>query len=279
MHPIGRIALASHALPVAALALPLPAWPLLAGWGAVQAAVMWELLRPSSDRLAPNVRRAEGETSRVALTFDDGPFGDETDRLLDRLDEAGVKASFFLVGRRARAHPALVRRIRSAGHTLGNHTLTHPKRWSVMTRKGVLDEVAGAQSAIADACGDAPRWFRPPVGHKNFHLGEALLAHGLAQVTWSLRSFDTLLRDRDRVTRRVLPRARGGDIILLHEGLAGRGRGDPLAPETLPPLLEGLARSGLSPVSLQSLLCTPPAARPRRTEDSPRTTGSDAPCR
>jgi peptidoglycan/xylan/chitin deacetylase (PgdA/CDA1 family) len=260
MHPLGRISLASHALPLAALFAPAPAWPFLAGWGAVQGAVMWELLRPASTRLAPNVRRAATEGRSIALTFDDGPRDGETQRLLDALGEArDAKATFFLVGRRARSHGSIVRRIARDGHTIGNHTHTHPLHWSVATRKRVDAEVGDAQKAIADAAGVEPRWFRPPVGHKNFHLAEALERHGLAQVTWSIRSFDTLLRDPRQVVGRVVSRAAGGDIVLMHEGLAGRDR-TPLSVLIVPDLLDGLRRKGLAPVSLQALLSSLPSA-------------------
>lgn len=275
MHPIGRIAFASHALPAAALLSHGPAWPFLAGWAAVQGAVMWELLRPGSTRLAPNLRRVAAGGPSIALTFDDGPRDGETQRLLDALDAAeGARATFFLVGQRARAHASLVRRIAAGGHTIGNHTQTHPLHWSVATRKTVAAEVGDAQKAIADAAGVEPRWFRPPVGHKNFHLAETLERHGLAQVTWSIRSFDTLLRDPRRVAGRVVPRAGGGDIVLLHEGLSGRD-GAPLSAQIVPDLLAGMKSKGLTAVSLQALLSSLPSATPGPGALPPRGSDSD----
>ena len=280
MHPIGRIALASHALPVAAILAPGPAWPWLAAWGSVQGAVMWHLLRPRSTLIAPNVVRLEEEHARVALTWDDGPRAEETDRLLDLLDAAGVKGTFFMVGLRARTHPEIVRRIAASGHALGNHSWSHPPLWSMASRRRVLAEVGDAQKAIADAAGRPPRWFRPPVGHKNFHLAEALEAHGLTQVTWSLRSFDTVLRDEHRVLRRVLKRAREGEIILLHEGIVDRGGAGPLSIRIAGLLLDGLAGRGLSPVSLPSPPTTPPSATPAGPDVRPRTSpGSSSPPR
>jgi peptidoglycan/xylan/chitin deacetylase (PgdA/CDA1 family) len=258
MHALGRLAYASHALLPAAAAFPAAAAPILAAWGAVQAAAAWHLLNPRSSRLAANVRRAGTDAARVALTYDDGPRPGETERLLDALAASGASATFFVVGRRARARPDLLRRIAAAGHAVGNHTDTHPLHWSVLPRRRVLAEVGGAQSALAEILGEAPRWFRPPVGHKSFHLAEALEAHGLVQVTWSVRSLDTVIRDPRRVARRVLDRARGGDIVLLHEGLAGAD-GTPVSVGAAGPLLEGLARGGIAPVSLQALLSTPRA--------------------
>src|SRR5579862_6569226 len=73
------------------------------------------------------VIRALPQMDAVALTFDDGPHPENTPRILDILgaEGGGVKASFFVIGRRAREHPELVRRIHAEGHTLGNHTLDH----------------------------------------------------------------------------------------------------------------------------------------------------------
>jgi len=262
MRPLGRIALASHALPLAALALPVIRWPALVAWAAVQAGVTSEILRPGSRTFAPNFTKIVGAGNRLALTFDDGPVEGETPRLLDLLDEAGVTATFFLVGRRAAARPAIVKRIAASGHTIGNHTLTHPKHWSVLTRRRAFEEVGETQAILSGITGHAPDWFRPPMGHKNLHLEEILVALGLRQVTWSIRSFDTVIRDGERVASRVLPRARGGDIVLLHEGFTERRSDAPLSLAVLGDLLQGLRGMGLAPVSLEALLSKePPAER------------------
>src|SRR5260221_2228247 len=106
MRSLPRAILLTHLLPPAALLLPVARWPFLVAWGAAQAAVTAEILRPGSRAFAPNVRRVEGEAKRIALTFDDGPRDGETQPLLDRLEASGVRATFFLVGARARAHAA-----------------------------------------------------------------------------------------------------------------------------------------------------------------------------
>ncbi|HZE89006.1 MAG TPA: polysaccharide deacetylase family protein, partial [Verrucomicrobiae bacterium] len=228
----------------------------------VQAGVTAEILRPGSASFAPNVRRADGVTDRVALTFDDGPRDGETELILEKLESAGVKATFFVVGRRATAHPNLVKKIDAAGHTIGNHTLTHPKRWSVMTRRGAHVEVGGAQAILGSLTGKPPRWFRPPMGHKNLHLAEILEAYGLKQATWSVRSYDTLSRDAARVTRRVTSRLRGGDIVLFHEGVERRQGGGPLSLSWLDAMLGAVRAKGLAAVSLESLLTPAPGAPP-----------------
>jgi peptidoglycan/xylan/chitin deacetylase (PgdA/CDA1 family) len=258
MHPLGRFMIASSALPLAAPAIPPAAPALLSAWAALHAAFMWTLLRPGGTLLAPNIQRGPSEGSRVALTFDDGPRGDHTRWLLDRLGEAGIPGTFFAVGERARKDKEVIRRIVSEGHTLGNHTQTHPASWALAGRRRVFREIDQAQETLAEIAGRPPAWFRPPMGHKSVYLREALDRHGLRQVTWSVRSLDTVLREPGRVIRRVLSRADPGGIILLHEGIGGAGNSSSLAGELIGPLVRGLGALGLSPVSLEGLLLSPP---------------------
>jgi peptidoglycan/xylan/chitin deacetylase (PgdA/CDA1 family) len=245
VHALGRLARGSNLLPLAALTLPSARWPLLAVWAAVHAAAAQELLRPGSRALAPNVTRLPSAEDGVALTFDDGPIPEETPRLIDALAEAAVPAAFFVIGRRARAYPDLVKRIAAAGHTIGNHSFTHPKSWSVLGRRRLEAEVADTQALIADLTGVEPTWLRPPMGHKNFHLAAVLERHRLRQVTWSLRSYDTLLRDPGRLLHRILLRIRGGDIVLVHDA--------PVATRMIAPLVAALRARGLPLAKLRAL--------------------------
>jgi peptidoglycan-N-acetylglucosamine deacetylase len=103
---------------------------------------------------------ADGE---VILTFDDGPLPATTNHVLDALAREDVRATFFVIGRNARANPATVRRIVAAGHTLANHTMTHP--WTMRERsiENGLREIAEGHDAIVQAAGQriAP-FFRFP---------------------------------------------------------------------------------------------------------------------
>jgi peptidoglycan-N-acetylglucosamine deacetylase len=103
---------------------------------------------------------ADGE---VVLTFDDGPLPATTAPVLDALAAEGVKATFFLIGRNARANPHMVRRIAAAGHTLANHTMNHP--WTMRERSTAngIGEINDGRDAIQQAAGQriAP-FFRFP---------------------------------------------------------------------------------------------------------------------
>ena len=82
------------------------------------------------------VAKAQAEKGVVALTFDDGPHPEVTPAVLDLLDQAGARATFFCVGRRAEAHPDIVAAIRERGHGVENHTYSHPNGFAFMARAG-----------------------------------------------------------------------------------------------------------------------------------------------
>ncbi len=92
----------------------------------------------------------EGE---VLLTFDDGPLPATTGRVLDALAAEGAKATFFLIGRNARANPQAVRRIVADGHTLANHTMNHPWTMRQRTTENGVREIAEGEDAIQQAAG------------------------------------------------------------------------------------------------------------------------------
>lgn len=154
----------------------------------------------------------------VWLTIDDGPDPVDTPRALDLLRRYNARATFFLIGRKAAAHPELVRAILAAGHEIGHHTHTHPAGtfWCAGPRR-TAHELDAALDTFA-AAGARPALFRAPVGIKNLFLEPALQARGLRCLGWSLRSLDTLQRDPAVLVARVRRRLHPGAIILLHEG-------------------------------------------------------------
>ena len=176
----------------------------------------------------------------VVLTFDDGPLPPYSDRVLDILKAECVKATFFLVGRQARANPAAVRRIYRAGHTVGTHSENHPLRQ--MSGQRAEREIDGGIGSIAAALGDAKAlapFFRVP-GLLRSPSIEAL-AKSRALVVWSS---DTLADDwrrisSEQVLRLALSRLerKGRGVLLLHD----------IQPRTvlmLPTLLTELKRRG-----------------------------------
>jgi peptidoglycan/xylan/chitin deacetylase (PgdA/CDA1 family) len=193
-----------------------PWYPVLAGIPAAAGALAWGAYHPASPLFGPVLHRLPSRQS-IALTFDDGPNPAVTPRLLDLLDRHDARATFFLIGRFARACPAVVRDIAARGHRIGNHTETHPNLIFLSSRR-IVAELAACQQSIADITGAAPSMMRPPFGARGPQLHAAALKSGLTQVvTWTLLAFDWSPRGVRHLVAR-LRRVRGGDVIAFHDG-------------------------------------------------------------
>lgn len=212
---------------------------------------------PRSAFWGPVISRAAGAGApHVALTFDDGPTPGSTDRILDVLGEAGVRAAFFVVGRNAARWPQIVRRMDAEGHVVGNHTWDHA-HFGVFRRAAYWDrQVARTNDIIIEIIGRRPALFRPPMGIKTPHIAAAARGAGHAVVTWSLRAMDGVATDAAHIVGRLVPTARRGDILLLHDGLEPNARRtDTSATEAaVRPLIMGLREKGLEPRRLDAML-------------------------
>ena len=187
---------------------------------------------PRSRLYAPVLARLPGADRAVWLTIDDGP-SDDTAAILDALDRHQARATFFLVGERAQARPALVAEILRRGHGIGNHSQTHPSaRFWRLGPAAMAGEIDMAQQALADVAGTPPRWFRSVVGHTNPFVAAPLHRHGLARVAWTARGYDAVDGDPVRVLQRIARGLRPGAIVLLHEG-AAHGRSVEIVEATL----------------------------------------------
>ncbi len=262
--PFLRASLGLHAAAaVAAVASPQTAWwaagAVLLNHAGLSAAGLW----PRSGWLGPNLTRlpaAAAARGEIALTIDDGPDPEVTPAVLDLLAAAGAPATFFCIAERARAQPALVRRIVAAGHSVQNHSLRHRHHFSLLGPRALAHEIGDAQALLADLSGTRPHCFRAPAGLRNPLLDAVLHRLSLHLVSWTRRGFDTREGRPDRVLARLSRGLAGGDILLLHDGHARRSeRGRPVLLEVLPQLLERSRDAGLNPVTLAA------AVPPRRS--------------
>ncbi len=254
--PLVGASLGLHgAAALAALALP-GAWPWAVGAVAANHALITAVgLWPRSTWLGPNVRRLPGPAPQVAITIDDGPDPEVTPALLDQLAALGLRASFFVIGERARAQPALLRRIAAAGHGVHNHSLRHVHSFSLMGPRALMREVGDAQALLADITGQRPHAFRAPAGLRNPFLDPVLHRLDLHLVSWTRRGFDTRQADPARVLQRLTHQLAAGDILLLHDGHARRSAsGRPVLLDVLPALAARCRETGLRPVTLNEAL-------------------------
>ena len=183
----------------------------------------WATLVPDSALFSPVLRRLPTDDAVAWLTIDDGP-SDDTRAMLDLLDAHRAKATFFLVGERARARPELVHEIVRRGHGVGNHSATHPQAWFwALPPHRMREEIERTQATLRELTGTTPHWFRAVVGMANPFVAAVLKAHGMTRVAWSARGYDALASDPDVVASRIERQLKPGAIVLLHEG-AKHGR-------------------------------------------------------
>lgn len=195
---------------------PVPAVEAVCGACGTGAFLSWASVAPRSQLFGPTVRRT-GDPSTMAITFDDGPNPAVTPALLDLLEKYQARATFFLIGRNVRLFPELTREIAARGHAIGNHTETHPSLTFMHPRR-IAGQLTRCDEAIESVTGKRPRWMRPPFGFRGPQLNGVVRQRGsLGVVMWSVLAWDWKPQPAAPVIRR-LRRARGGDIVLLHDG-------------------------------------------------------------
>jgi peptidoglycan/xylan/chitin deacetylase (PgdA/CDA1 family) len=175
------------------------------------------LLLPNHRGLVPTATRFATDGREVWLTIDDGPEPATTLSMLDLLDQHGAKATFFTIGRKAATHPELVREIVRRGHTLGNHTQTHPLVTFWLAGRGRTARELGACDVVLTGSAAAAPWFRAPAGIKTLFLRRILGEQGKVLVGWSARGRETFSRSTAAPLRRLLSRVRPGAILVVHE--------------------------------------------------------------
>ncbi len=190
-----------------------------------------------------------GPTDRraVALTLDDGPDPATTPGLLDMLDRLDVRATFFLIGERAAAAPAVVADIAARGHEIGHHM------WKDRASARLApDELVAAMDRTLDALAPAgrPRWLRPGLGAPTERLVAEAEARGMRVVVGDVPPLDTHVPFPRLVAAYTARMAKPGGILTVHDGGARGVR----ARAILRRLVPSLRRLGLAPVTLGELV-------------------------
>lgn len=235
----------------------------LALWGGSAAPVSAGQSKPSGIHWTEWERKYEGvfvlsasrESRKVALTFDDVPDPRFTPQVLDVLKRKGVRASFFVVGTRARKYPDLVKRIHREGHDIGNHSYSHPD-FSKMPLARVQEQILRAEAAIAAAVGFRPRLVRPPYGEIVPRQLEWAKKRGYTVVNWDVDSSDWRQLSANQVFRNVTRAVRPGSVVLMHAG-GGDGQNLSGTVAALPRIIDWLREHDYEPVALTELLNLP----------------------
>jgi peptidoglycan-N-acetylglucosamine deacetylase len=241
----GRAALLAGTAAAVALATrsvlgaAVPLWLAVVAFFGYAGLVAWGVLSPSAEMFADVVWRGPEGARGIALTFDDGPHPAFTRSVLESLDRAGMKATFFVIGEKAARHPDVLREIVAAGHSVGVHGHRHDRALSFRSLARVRADLVRSVELIEKATGARPTLYRPAVGQTNPRIARAAADLGLTLVGWTVRGRDGIRAAPERVAARVIGRLRHGVIVLLHDAAEKDDR-EPAAPKALPRILEAM---------------------------------------
>ena len=250
-----RLSVALHAASALTVVIAPGLWAwAVAAIAANHLALVGAVFFPRGRLLGSNLSRLPAAAARrreVVLTFDDGPDPEVTPQVLDLLDRYGMKASFFCIGEKAAAFPAIVSEIARRGHSVENHSHRHSHAFAFYGLSQLGREIEAAQSIIAAHTGRPPGFFRAPAGFRSPLLDPVLAKRGLVYVSWTRRGYDTVERDPGKVLGRLTSGLAAGDVLLLHDGGSARtAQGEAVVLAVLPLLLERLIAERLTSVAL-----------------------------
>jgi len=191
--------------------------------------------------------KGDSSSGAIAITFDDGPVPGKTEKILEILKSYKVSAAFFCIGHRIVDKPLLAKKIHDSGHLLGNHSYWHKNTFDLQRTEKIEHELIITNKAIQEAIGLKPNFFRPPYGVTNPMVAKAITRTGFTTIGWSIRSFDTVSKNRETLLKRVTQSIEGGDIILFHDYCD-------ITLDILPEFLDYVFARGLKVVRVDELL-------------------------
>jgi len=207
-----------------------------------------QLIRKYPDTLKTRGPRVKA----VALTFDDVPDPRFTPQLLDVLNKYHVKATFFVVGNRAKKHPELVSRMVREGHIIGNHSYNHPN-FRKLRMKEFKSQIIRTENIIQNIAGYKPKLIRPPYGEITEGQLKWAKSQGYKVINWNVDSQDWKGLPKGQVKANILSSTGKGAIILQHGG-GGVGSHLEGSIQALPEVITSLKQRGYTFVTVPQLL-------------------------
>lgn len=186
-------------------------------------------------------------SKQIALTFDDGPNPDYTEKFLELLSDYKIKATFFLLGKNLEKYPQIARKIVSDGHVIGNHTHIH-KRIDEISIGELKNELNNPQNMIRTMYNRGFNYFRPPYGKFSLVCLSYCIFKRFTTVLWTLDSRDFEHRGKQHILNNVIGDGiKGGDIILFHDD-------NEFTLEALPEIIEHLRKKGFEFITVEEML-------------------------
>jgi peptidoglycan/xylan/chitin deacetylase (PgdA/CDA1 family) len=225
----------------------------------VQSAVTVQLAAQTTESIATS-------SKRIALTFDDGPYGTSTARILDILESEHVPATFFLIGKNVELHPEQVVREIVDGDVIGNHSYSHSKLLPVMTANKLREDISHGQNVIVKAIGSeaqtmgVPHLFRPPYSRTSPGMIREITSEGYIFAGWNIDPRDwNNSNSPESVITNVLTSAKPDGIVIMHDGHevgTNYSRANTIA--ALPIIIESLKKEGYTFVTIDKILGVQP---------------------
>jgi len=207
----------------------------------------------------------------IAMTFDDGPHGTQTPRLLDMLKQRKLKATFFVCGQCVAEYPDIAKRIVEEGHEIASHSWSHPNLIP-MSESGVRDQLERTHAVVKQSTGVDMKTFRPPYG--NFTARQRAWAHatyGYKTILWDVDTLDWQHRNPAKTEAIALAQTRPGSIVLQHDI-------HKTTVDAMPATLDGLVAKGFKFVTVSELIAMdrPLPPKPKATPSAKPATADSA---
>ena len=210
----------------------------------------WLLAVQGKDLYDPDLRilrRGNPDLREVAITIDDGPRPENSIPMLDTLKRLDARATFYVVGRAAKRHPELIRRMVMEGHEVGSHTNEH-LRLPTLTDAQARNTLRNADINVRLAAnGYRMQTLRPPGGEIDARTANLAKEFGYDTVLWTDTSGDYAPQDPEAIVREVMGGVENGSIIILHDAHEGTVK-------ALPRLIERLRAEGYRLVTVSEML-------------------------
>ena len=201
----------------------------------------------NSNFFIKTVCKANTNKKEIALSFDDGPVQQYTPEVLQVLKQHNIKAAFFCIGNRISNNEELLKQLHEEGHIIGNHSFTHSAWFDLFSHKRMSEELEMTDNAIKKITGCRPRFFRPPYGVINPSVKKAIIKGNYIPLGWSMRSYDTVIKNEQKLFKRITRSVKPGDIFLFHDT-------SKTTLNILPIFIQHLQQKGFSIVRLDKLL-------------------------
>lgn len=193
---------------------------LISGCGAVQSPIPPDTKPTSTPPTSTVANPPVTSSKKIALTFDDGPYGTSTAQILAILKKENVHATFFVMGMRVEQYPDQAKQIVKDGHALGNHSYNHSQKLAKLSAKEFKNDLDRAEEVIEKTTGLHATLFRPPYGSLSQTMKDVLTQNGYTNYLWNIdpEDWNYASSTSAQIIERVLRRASPNAIVLMHDG-------------------------------------------------------------